>query len=296
MELLQLKYFQTVAYMEHISKAAKKLHIAQPSLSLMIKRLEDELGTSLFDRKGRNIQLNDSGKILLKHVNTIFSEIENAKMEIQNQYNEAHKRIIISISNPRFLSGMLIEYFNQNPDAFIQQSLGTRDSISIQLKKGEIDLGIAGPPIEDESIESCVLMEEDIVLVVPENHRFANRTTIDLTEVASESFISLAGYDEYKNTVNHLYQSAGFTPKVIFEVDYDLLIEMFQLQMCVGLIPITICEKSHLNYVKISDPDSKFIVGLSWLKEKQLSSFANDFKDFIITYYDKNHKIKYPSD
>src|SRR3954470_12375730 len=183
---------------------------------------------------------------------------------------------------------MLIEYFNQNPDAYIQQSLGTRESISVQLKKGEIDLGIAGPPIEDEAIKSCVLIEEDIVLVVPQNHRFSNRKTIDLKEAASESFISLAGYDEYKNTVNQLYQSAGFEPKVVFEVDYDLLIEMFQLQMCVGLIPITICEKFHLNYVKISDPDSKFVVGLSWLKDKYLSSFANDFKDFIITYYDKN--------
>ena len=64
MELLQLKYFQTVAYMEHITKASKKLNIAQPSLSLMIKRLEDEIGTPLFDRKGRNIQLNESGKII----------------------------------------------------------------------------------------------------------------------------------------------------------------------------------------------------------------------------------------
>src|SRR3954451_21402647 len=113
MELLQLRYFQTVAYMEHISNAAKKLNISQPSLSLMIKRLEDEMGTPLFDRIGRNIQLNESGKLFLKHVNTIFSEIENAKMEIQNRYNETHKKIMISISNPRFLSGVLFEYFNE---------------------------------------------------------------------------------------------------------------------------------------------------------------------------------------
>lgn len=132
-------------------------------------------------------------------------------------------------------------------------------------------------------------MEEDIVLVVPKNHRFANRTTIDLKEVASESFISLAGYDEYKNTVNKLYQSAGFNPKVIFEVDYDLLIEMFQLHKCVGLIPITLCEKYHLNYVKISDPQSKFIVGLSWLKDRYLSTFADEFRKFIMTYYNNSH-------
>lgn len=289
MELLQLKYFQTVAYMEHISKAAKKLNIAQPSLSLMIKRLEDEMGTRLFDRTGRNIQLNDSGRLLLKHVDTIFSEIENAKMEIQNRYNETHKKITISISNPRFLSGMLIEYFKENPDAYIQQSLGSKDSISVRLKKGEIDLGIAGPPIEDEAIESCVLMEEEIVLVVPQNHRLSDRTTIDLKEVASESFISLAGYEEYKSIINKLYKSAGFEPKVIFEVDYDLLIEMFQLHKCVGLIPITLCEKYHLNYVKISDSNSRFVVGLSWLKDKYLSSYAKDFKDFILAYYHKHY-------
>lgn len=289
MELLQLRYFQTVAYMEHISKAAKTLNISQPSLSLMIKRLEDEMGTRLFDRTGRNIQLNDSGKILLEHVNTIFSEIENAKMEIQNKYNETHKKITISISNPRFLSGMLMEYFNKNPDAYIQQSLGSRESISVQLKKGAIDLGIAGPPIEDESIESCVLVEEEVVLVVPNNHHLTNRTTIDLKEVASESFISLAGYEEYKSTINKLCQAAGFEPKIVFEVDYDLLIEMFQLNKCVGLIPITLCEKHQLNYVKISDQNSRFTVGLSWLKNKYLSSYAKEFKDFIITYYHSKH-------
>jgi LysR family transcriptional activator of glutamate synthase operon len=289
MELLQLKYFQTVAYTEHITKASKKLNIAQPSLSLMIKRLEDEIGTPLFDRKGRNIQLNEEGKILLKHVNTIFSEIENAKMKIQNRYNETHKKIMISISNPRFLSGVLIEYFNENPNSYIQQSLGSKESISIQLKKGEIDLGIAGPPIEDEAIESCVLMEEEIVLVIPKNHILSDKITIDLKEVASESFISLTGYEEYKSIINQLYQSASFEPKVIFEVDFDLLIEMFQLNKCVGLIPITLCKKYQLNYVKLSDPNARFVVGLSWLKEKVLSSYAKDFKDFIITYYYKNH-------
>ncbi|RLL43785.1 LysR family transcriptional regulator [Oceanobacillus piezotolerans] len=285
MELLQLKYFQTVAYMEHISKAAKKLNIAQPSLSLMIKRLEDEMGTRLFDRKGRNIQLNESGRILLRHVDTIFAEIENAKREIQNREDIAHEKIIISISNPRFLSGMLMEYFNLHPDASIQQSLGTRESISIQLKKGEIDLGIAGPPIKDEAIESCILMEEDIVLVIPEHHHLASRKVIDLKEVSTEFFISLAGYDEYKNTVNQLYETAGFNPKFLFEVDYDLLIEMFQLHKCVGLIPITLCEKYGLSYVKISDPKAKFTVGLSWAKEKFLSQNVEEFKEFVRTYY-----------
>lgn len=287
MELLQLKYFQTVAYMEHISKAAKKLNISQPSLSLMIKRLEDEVGTPLFDRIGRNIQLNESGKIFLKHVNTIFSELENAKMEIQANYDESHRKIMISITNPRFLSGILSEYLNEYPDAYIQQSLESRESIIVQLKKGEIELGIAGPPIEDDAIKSSVLLEEEIVLVVPENHPLSHRKVVDLGEMATESFISLAGYEEYRDTVNQLYRAAGFEAKVAFEVDFSLLYEIFSLNKCVGLIPITLCEKYNLNYVKISDPNAKFVIGLSWLKAKHLSNNAKQFKDFIMAYYNK---------
>src|SRR6478735_7393087 len=104
MELLQLKYFQTVAYTEHISKAAAQLNIAQPSLSLTIKRLEDEMGTPLFHRKGRNIELNAAGEILLKHVNRIFVELENAKLAITEKEDELSRLIRISISNSRFLS------------------------------------------------------------------------------------------------------------------------------------------------------------------------------------------------
>lgn len=95
MELLQLKYFQTVAYTEHISKAAEQLKIAQPSLSLTIKRLENELGTNLFERKGRNIKLSSAGKILLKHVNRIFTEIENAQTEIQLEEHQISDTITL---------------------------------------------------------------------------------------------------------------------------------------------------------------------------------------------------------
>ena len=76
MNLSQLHYFQVVAEEEHISRAAEKLHISQPSLSTTIRRLEKELDTPLFDRRGRNIYLNQAGKQLLEHVHFIFSQID----------------------------------------------------------------------------------------------------------------------------------------------------------------------------------------------------------------------------
>lgn len=291
MELLQLKYFQMVAYTEHISKAAQQLNIAQPSLSLTIKRLENELGTNLFHRKGRNIELSSSGKILLKHVNKIFTEIENARKEIHSHDQENARTIKISISNPRFLTGLISEYITQYPDTKIQQGIGVRSGILESLKKGEIDLGIAGPPIVDEEIESCVLVDEDIVLALPSNHRLTGKSDISLSEIANEPFISLANNEEYRGFTTILCERAGFTPINNFEVDSSLLTEIIKLDQGVSLLPISVCRKLDLNYVKIADIDPTYTVGLSWVKDCLLSPSVSEFRDFIISYFKDNYEI-----
>ncbi|MCY8841938.1 LysR family transcriptional regulator [Bacillus atrophaeus] len=291
MELLQLKYFQTVAFTEHMSKAAKLLNIAQPSLSLTIRRLEDELGTKLFERKGRNIQLSSSGKILLKHVNRIFTEIENAQIEIQSEEHQIANAIRISISNARFLSKLISEYINRFPESKIQQGIGVKSGIMTSLKKGDIDLGIASHPIQDEEIESCVLINEDIVLVLPSNHRYADETEISLSQVADEPFISLANNEEYSGFTTSLCEKAGFSPNNAFEVDSNLLVEIIKLDQGVALLPISVCRTLGLHYIKIADNSATYSVGLSWIRHKVLSSSVRNFRDFIISYYKDNYDM-----
>ncbi|WP_017812754.1 LysR substrate-binding domain-containing protein [Paenibacillus shenyangensis] len=291
MELLQLKYFQTAAYTEHISKAARQLNIAQPSLSLTIKRLENELGTSLFIRKGRNIQLSASGQILLRHVDRIFMELENAQKEIQSEEQLISSTIRISISNPRFLSKLITEYINQFPAANVHQGIKMKSDIISCLKKGEIDLGIAGHPTEDEEIESCLLVDEDIVLVLPVNHRLSGKTELSLTEVAQEPFISLADNEEYSAFIKNLCEQAGFVPNSIFEVDSYLLSEIIKMNQGVTLLPISVCRQLQLDYIQIADLSPTYSVSLFWVKNKLLSTSAGSFRDFIIRYYRDNQDM-----
>jgi len=286
MELLQLKYFQTVAYTEHISKAAAQLNIAQPSLSLTIKRLEDELGTPLFHRRGRNIQLNSSGEILLKHVNRIFIEIENAEMEIKAEEQQISNTIRISITNTRFLAGLISDYINGSPETKLHQSIGTRSEIITGLKKGDMHLGITGHPIQDEEIESVVLVEEDIVLIVPMNHAYGGETSISLSVVANEPFISLADNKEYSRFTTKLCEKAGFLPNHAFEVDSHTLLEIIRLDQGVALLPISVCRTLGLRYVKIADDSAIYPISLSWVKQKWLSPVVGEFRDFITSYYE----------
>ncbi|MEW4368431.1 LysR family transcriptional regulator [Paenibacillus kandeliae] len=291
MELLQLQYFQTVAYTEHISRAAEQLHIAQPSLSLTIKRLEDELGTNLFIRKGRNIQLSESGKILLKHVDRMFMELDNARLEIQSQHEQASHTIKISISNPRFLSQIIISYIHKEPDSKVHQGIRMKDEIISCLKKGDIDLGIAGHATADEEIESCLLVDEDIVLVLPLTHRYAQRTELPLIEVAQEPFISLADNREYSEFIRDLCGRAGFVPNSMFEVDSYLLTEIIQVNQGVSLLPVSVCKQLNLHYIRIAGVSPTYSVHLFWMKHKVLPRAVTSFRDYIIDYYQKNEKM-----
>jgi len=291
MELLQLKYFQTVAYTEHISKAATKLNIAQPSLSLTIKRLEDEMGTPLFHRKGRNIELNAAGEILLKNVNRIFIELENARLEIKEKEDELSSLIRIAISNSRFLSGLISEYIEVCPSAQLHQGIASRSDIVTQLKKGDIDLGITGHPILDEEIESVVLVDEHIVLVLPSTHAYGAEKEISLHAVANEPFLSLANNDEYRRFTTMLCEKAGFVPHLAFEVDSHTLVEIIRLDRGVALLPISVCRNLGLHYVSIADVAAVYPISLSWLKHRKLSPSLAQFRDFITSYYVSNRSM-----
>lgn len=103
MELLQLQYFQVIARTQNISAAAEQLHISQPSLSQILKRLEQEVGAPLFDRVGKRIVLNAYGAVLLKHVEKVFTALDNAALEIQTLCGTASKTVNLSILSASML-------------------------------------------------------------------------------------------------------------------------------------------------------------------------------------------------
>nr|WP_286141685.1 LysR family transcriptional regulator substrate-binding protein [Bacillus sp. AFS001701] len=160
------------------------------------------------------------------------------------------------------------------------------------LKKGDIDLGIAGHPIQDEEIESCLLVNEDIVLVLPLNYRFTGKTEISLSQVANEPFITLANSEEKSGFKTLLCEKAGFIPpNIVFEVDSYLQVEVIKLDQGVVLLPISVCRTLGLNYIKVTDNSSTYLVGLSWIRHKLLSSSVRNFRDFIISYYKDNYEM-----
>ena len=111
MELLQLRYFLVAAKHEHITRAAKELNISQSTLSITINRLENELGTRLFTHSGRNVRLNDAGRLVYKYAQRISNQISDMHQELRHLNGEQDNTIIIASSSTRFVPTAILQFW-----------------------------------------------------------------------------------------------------------------------------------------------------------------------------------------
>lgn len=289
MELLQLHYFRTVAAYEHMTQAAAALHIAQPSLSKTIARLENDLGVALFDRVGRQIRLNLYGKAFLSHVEKIFREIEDSKNHLNDLLGKENSVISISFNNLYPFSKLLSGYLTIYPHTRFRQTIGSTQVMEQQIQNGDIDLCISSPPIEGDGIQSITLFTEEVFLIVPHGHKFAGRNSIDLIEAADEPFIALRQGFNIRDMTERFCHQAGFTPNVVFESDIAInLIDMVNSNLGIALLPILEWSDFAQNIpvaLHIQKPVCNRTNALSYLKDRYLSDAAKQFRDYLIAYF-----------
>ncbi len=215
MELLQLRYFLVAAQYQHMTKAAEQLQIAQPALSQAIHRLEIELGVSLFDRKNRSIELNESGKLLQKRLIPILSALDRIPEELKEGQNQAAHTIHLKIlAASSLLTNRIIAYRAMRPDVNFQlyQSDAQTD---YDVCVSAIRAGASG----QENGDYMVMLEEDLYLAVPAHSPFGKKKSIRLADTRDTGYICLAGSRPIRQICNSYFDEADFSPKIIFESD-----------------------------------------------------------------------------
>lgn len=210
MELLQLKYFQTVARLEHMTKAAEELHIAQPALSKTISRLEQDVGVPLFDRQNRQIRLNQFGKIFLEHVESALLSLEEGKRQVLEQAGLERGRLFLATTNHKCDAEVIDSFLSMYPNINLRLTqIPTEEEKLDLLLNGKADFCITSLPVEHEEVDSMPFLTEEIFLAVPPGHRFADRQSIDLIEAAAEPFISLKEGNSFRELTNGFCREAG---------------------------------------------------------------------------------------
>lgn len=289
MELLQLHYFRTVARLEHMTKAAQKLQIAQPSLSKTISRLEEDLGAPLFNREHRQIKLNKFGKVFLKRVDRIFLELNEGKREILELSKQQENKITLAVTIPRVLPDLLQGFLSKYPNVKFQQFLQSTSSMQVQLNEGNIDYCISSVRIECPDIIWEPLITEEVYLIVPPNHPFSSRDTIKLAEAKNESFINMhTGYG-FRNLTDQFCHEAGFEPHIAFEGDDSTVIgDLVRQGLGVAFIPeITLLHQKDRfpHSLHITEPNCLRTIGIAWSKSRYLSGTAQQFRVFVKEYF-----------
>ncbi len=223
MQLLHLYYFKLLAENEHLLNTAKQIHISPPALSSTISKLESELNVKLFDRVGRNIRLNDNGKVLYTHVCTIFSELDQIKADFSTDQTPSQHKIHVGVASPTIWNDAISSFMLIHPDIAIQHSMVYADQIDDNDQLNRFDLILADfSDIKNRSWESVMITKTTPVLLVNKDHPFAKRKILALSEARGENFIVLNKEYTFRSYFDDCCKKAGFIPKIIAETSYLL--------------------------------------------------------------------------
>lgn len=289
MELLQLRYFLELAKTEHMTLTAANLRISQPALSSTIKKLEQELGVPLFERRGRNIRLSRYGRIYREYVQDVFFNLETGKKAVQRIKNATDNTFRLGVLSPYVWSEFFDAFTKANPQVIINRYSMEGSEYIDALLSGKIDLYIGG--INDthpRKLSYETLYTDAMVLLVNKKNPLSRYREVDLRTCENESFINLGRDTSLQQFISTIYNAAGFNPRVVMEVDYTLRDEMVAQNYGVSITTETSARKSpfdNVSYLSITFPPFRRKLGLVWSKNALFSNSMEIFRRFAVDYY-----------
>ncbi|AIS02376.1 LysR family transcriptional regulator [Streptomyces glaucescens] len=218
MDLHALQQFLVVAELEHLSGAAERLRIAQPSLSRTIARLESELGAALFDRGGR-LRLNEAGRRFREHVERSLGELEAGRRAVAELARDGFGSVRLASETFLTVTGPLAAFKQAHPDIDVQLYQLPASDMYRALHAREVDLCVASQPIPRDGLDSLAVHDEQVWLATPPGHRLAGRSSVTVTELRDEPFVAPRPGHWQRRLLDHLFSAAGLTPRIVCEGD-----------------------------------------------------------------------------
>jgi DNA-binding transcriptional LysR family regulator len=219
MELRHLRYFVAVAEELNFTRAAKRLGINQPGLSLQIRQLEKELGTPLFYRRARSVELTNPGKLLLEEARLILKRVEQAETGVRRRARGESGQINIGSAGGTYfhplIPAIILEFRMNYPDVVMFPQASNTTLLAARMRAGQLDIAFVRLPISDtEELAIDVLVDEPTVLAVPTGHPLSRSTSAPLGAFAKETLVLFPREFNpgHYDSIMAACQRAGFTP------------------------------------------------------------------------------------
>jgi DNA-binding transcriptional LysR family regulator len=220
MEFRQLRYFLAVAEHLHFTEAASRLGIAQPPLSQQILKLEREIGTALFIRHPRRVELTEAGRLFRDSARRIVEDAQQALIDVQNAGRGETGRLALGFAGSTvfhpIVANVMQTYRKQYPRVAITCVESNSVALLEEVIERRLDAALVRMPLHCGELAVEQLIDEDMIAVLPANHRLSRRRRIALADLADDSFIFFPrpiGPDLYDSMIEAC-RAAGFTPNI----------------------------------------------------------------------------------
>ena len=243
MTITQLQYVLAVAEHKNFTLAAEKCFVTQPTLSMQIQKIEEELNVLIFDRSKKPIQLTDIGQKIVNQAKNIVIEADRIKdiVEHQKGFIGGEFRLgIIPTIMPTLLPMFLNNFIKKYPKIkLVIEELNTEDII-LRLKNGHLDAAIAATPLEDEKIKEIVLYYEPFVAYIPESYAISQKNELDVSDLNIDDILLLQDGHCFRDGILNLCKSQSVSTKNSFQLEsgsFETLIKLADEGLGTTLLP-----------------------------------------------------------
>ena len=278
MTITQLQYVLAVAEHKNFTLAAEKCFVTQPTLSMQIQKIEEELNVLIFDRSKKPIQLTAIGLKIVNQAKNIVNEAGKIKdiVEYQKGFIGGEFRLgIIPTITPTLLPMFLNNFIKKYPKVnLIIEELNT-DEIILRLKNGHLDAAIAATPLEDEKIKEIVLYYEPFVAYIPSDHIASQKMEIEISDLNLDDILLLQDGHCFRDSILNLCKNQEIATRNTFQLEsgsFETLIKLADEGLGTTLLPylhtLDLKEKDKLKLRHFKEPKPAREVSLIYPKSE----------------------------
>jgi DNA-binding transcriptional LysR family regulator len=285
MDLRQLRYLVALAEEQHFTRAAAREHVAQPALSQQISRLEREVGVPLVERTTRKVAITDAGHLLVARARRILGELEAAGSELQALRGVHTGRVTVGTIHtmgPIDVSLALAIFHERHPGVDLTVREQSSDELAEMLRYDEIDLAFLSvtEPIESRGLGLYQLISEELVVILPPDHRLGRRRRIRMAELEGQQFIAFREGARLRELLELAGRQAGFEPQVGLESnESERIRRLVARRMGVAILPRSdaTATGSGLAVATLTEPALTRDITLAWRQGRRHSPAATEF-------------------
>ncbi|AAO05788.1 LysR family transcriptional regulator [Staphylococcus epidermidis] len=287
MEIKQIKYFVEVVRQGGMTQASEHLYIAQSTISKAIKNIENEYDITLFDRSQKQIKLTDIGQTFYDNSLEFLALFEKLSLEMNDIVNVQKGHIKIGLSpmmNVQMFTNALNQFHRLYPNVTYEVIEGGGKIVENLTSNDDVDIGITTLPVDHTEFHSTSLYNEELLLVVSNDHHLAHLNKVDMADLKDEEFVLF--HDDYylKDQIIENCKRLGYYPKTVANISQiSFIANMIQQGIGISIVPESLVNLmgNNVTSIQLENVELSWHLGVIWRKDAYLNHVTRKWIEFI---------------